>query len=375
MSKKTVAIIVSVFAAAIVLISLFVVILINFLPKDTSGDDFILNPSSEILTPSMEENKPASDEGLNQNNQQNTNEDNSQQDSNGDNSQQNEEITLPPSVDPSAPTTILGGTNSESEGGTVFNDDPNAIPVLPRYKNLHYGKFGDPVPYTEITVTDPDIATEFMYYHRVQNYMYEKYNDKFKIYSGFYSGDESGDQWTCQFYYKDNPKIRVIAMMAKYADGTFFCYDDVDFSFAQFDVTEIYIPYIEKVYGDKIGFISIDLNDQIGTGGYCDPDEKWDGKFKTYRMLKEKFDKEGKQLITTVHINFNSTFENMGSQTKVLADLYDIIKLGRKNKFPAVNYLFEFESDGFVKTVIDIDSFDADEIRSAKDLEQYIYYE
>ncbi|MBR4949407.1 MAG: hypothetical protein IKZ25_01395 [Clostridia bacterium] len=366
MSKKAIAIIISVFAAAAIFISVFVVVLINMLPKDTSGDDFIFNPSSEVLAPSMEDKNPLDT---------NTSDDNEQEITQENDLQNNNEIVLPPSVDPSAPTTILGGSNSESEGGTVFNDDPDAIPVLPRYKNLHYGKFGDPVPYTDVTVTDPDIATEFMYYHRVQNYMYEKYNNKFKIYTGFYSGDESGDQWTCQFYYKDNPKIRVIAMMAKYADGTFYCYDDVDFSFAQFDVREVYIPFIEEKYGDKIGYVAIDLDDAIGTGGYSDPEEKWDGKFKTYRMLKEKFDNEGKQLVTTVRVNFNSTFENMGNKTEVLADLYDIIKLGRKNKFPAVNYEFEYEVGDIGKTVIEIDSFDVDEVRSSKDLEQYIFIE
>ena len=375
MSKKTVIILVSVFAANILLIGLLIIFFVGGIKGNNSDDDIYINSgnstaSEEIFYPSLEDDKLSADASLNSSS---NNQDNNAGNQTGTNqSSSNNTVTKPSTGGSSAGTSVVGGTNSESEGGTIVNSDPDAIPVLPHYSNLKYGKKGDKIPGTDITITDPEIAMEFEYYHRVQNYMYYKYKDKFKIYSGFYSGDDSGDQWTCQFYYRDNPKIRVIAMMAKYADGTFYCYDDVDFSMVQYEIREVFTPKAESMYGDDLGFISVDVNDAIGTGGFCEVDEVFSGTFKTYKTLKQAFESQGKEVRISIHLNFNKTFEQMGDKSKVLSDLYSIIKLGKDKKYTPINYKFDFSNGDNGQTIIEINSYDVDSITSAAALEKFI---
>lgn len=375
MSKKTLIIIISVFVANLLVIGAFVTFVVLGISKNKDGKKPESTPTEETVI-TTEESKTPQDNALSSNKDdksENKKEDNKKEDNeNNSISASNRPSKDPSAVDSSFGTSIVGNTNSESEGGTIVNSDPDAIPVIPHYSNLKYGKKGDKIPGTNIHITDPEIAMEFTYYHRIQNYMYDKYNDKFKIYCGFYSGDDSGDKWTCQFYYRDNPKIRVIAMMAKYADGSFYCYDDVDFSMVQYEVREVFTPKAESLYKDTLGFIHVDLNDEIGTAGFCEVDEKFDGVFKDYKALKKAFESKGKDIFIGITLNFNKSFEEMGSKNKVLADMYSIIKLGKDKNYSPISFKFDFSQGKNGQAIVEVNSYDVDSINSPADLERYI---
>lgn len=374
MSKKTLTIIISVFAVNVLLIVALVMFVVFGISKNNDKEKVYATPENIITTteeskaPQQNPSKP----NKNENKENNKNENKKEENKNENASSSNKPSKDASSVESSFGTSVVGGTNSESENGTIVNSDPDAIPVIPHYDGLTYGKKGDKIPGTNIYITDPDVAMDFIYYHRIQNYMYDKYNDKFKIYCGFYSGDDSGDKWTCQFYFKDNPKIRVIAMMAKYPDGSFYCYDDVDFSMVQYEIREVFTPKVESLYKNSLGFISVSVNDEIGTAGFCEVDEKFDGVFKTYKTLKQAFESKGKDVFISVTLNFNKTFEQMGNKNKVLADIYSIIKLGKDKKYSPISFKFDFSQGSNGMTIIEVNSYDVSSINSPKDLERFI---